>query len=215
MYTEDDLLPISALQHLIFCERQCALIYIEQVWEENLLTAEGRIMHEHVHDSHREVRGTVRIEYGMPLRSLELGLVGIADVVEFHGTENGVESSAIRWVPCPVEYKHGKSKKDNSDRVQLCAQSLCLEEMLDIKVVEGALFYGRNRRREAVCFDASLRKETKEAATRLHALIESGITPKPVYSKRCDRCSLVNICLPKTLEKRKNIRRYLAGTVQE
>jgi CRISPR-associated exonuclease Cas4 len=209
MYTEDDLLPLSALQHLIFCERQCALIHIEQAWAENLFTAEGRIMHERVHEEGSESRGTIRIEHGVPLRSLRLGLIGKADVVEFHRREGD------SWQPFPVEYKRGKPKKDDSDRVQLCAQALCLEEMLDVEVSEGALFYGKNRRRAGVVFDDALRKETEETAVRLHELIASGRTPKPVYTKRCDTCSLAGMCLPKTVGKRRSVQRYLSGATRE
>ena len=209
MYTEDDLLPLSALQHLIFCERQCALIHIEQAWAENLFTAEGKIMHERVHEEGSESRGNIRIEHGLPLRSLRLGLIGKADVVEFRRRPDG------SWRPFPVEYKRGKPKKDNSDRVQLCAQALCLEEMLDVVVPEGALFYGKNRRRAEVIFDASMRKTTEETAIRLHELIASGHTPKPVYAKRCDTCSLAALCLPKTVGKRRTVQRYLSGVIQE
>ena len=140
-YSEDDLIMISALQHFAFCPRQCALIHIEQVWTESGLTAEGRIMHEKVHEEQRESRGAVRIECGIPLRSLRLGLIGKADVVEFHRIGKGV------WQPFPVEYKRGKPKPDHCDKVQLCAQAMCLEEMLSVPVPEGALFYGRTRRR--------------------------------------------------------------------
>jgi len=209
MYTEDDLIPLSALQHLIFCERQCALIHIEQAWAENLFTAEGRIMHEHVHAEERESRGKKRIEYGMPLRSLRLGLIGKADVVEFHRRADGT------WQPFPVEYKRGKPKKDNSDKVQLCAQALCLQEMMDVSVPDGALFYGKIRRRLDVVFDGTLRKLTEETAMRLHELIESGRTPRPVYAKKCDSCSLAGMCLPKTVGKRKSVKRYLSGVVRE
>jgi len=212
MYTEDDLLPLSGLQHLLFCERQCALIHIEQVWAENLLTAEGRIMHERVHDADRESRGDIRIEYGMPLRSLRLGLIAKADVVEFH---RDTEHSNEIWRPFPIEYKRGKSKKDNSDKVQLCAQAMCLEEMLDVKIPEGAIFYGRTRRRQDVVFDSNLRKETEDAAQRFHVLVESGHTPKPVYKKTCDRCSMYDLCLPKTVEKARSINRYLITAVDE
>ena len=137
MYTEDDLLPLSGLQHLLFCERQCALIHIEQAWAENRFTAEGRIMHERVHKEDRESRGDIRVEYSMPLRSLRLGLIAKADVVEFH-RNRGLSDG--KWIPFPVEYKRGKPKKDNADKVQLCAQALCLEEMLDVEVTSGALF---------------------------------------------------------------------------
>ena len=135
MYSEDDLLPLSALQHLLFCERQCALIHVEQTWVENRFTAEGRIMHERVHEADRESRRDVRLEYSMPMRSLQLGVVGKADVVEFH---RDTEDPEDLWRPFPVEYKRGKPKKGNYDKVQLCAQALCLEEMLNIEVSAGA-----------------------------------------------------------------------------
>lgn len=211
-YTEDDLLPLSGLQHLLFCERQCALIHIEQTWAENVLTAEGRIMHERVHNADRESRGDIRIEYGMPLRSLRLGLIAKADVVEFH---RDTKHSDGVWQPFPVEYKHGKPKKDNYDKVQLCAQAMCLEEMLDVQIPEGAIFYGRTRRRQDVVFDRELREETEDAAKRFHKLFESGHTPKPVYEKKCDRCSMYHLCLPKTVEKSRSIDRYLKNAVRE
>ncbi|OQZ02291.1 MAG: CRISPR-associated protein Cas4 [Candidatus Brocadia sp. UTAMX1] len=205
-YSEDDLIQLSSLQHFVFCERQCALIHIEQLWSENLFTAEGRIMHDKVDTANREVRGKVRIDYGVPLRSLRLGLIGKADVVEFHKTDDG------KWMPFPVEYKRGKSKMDNCDKVQLCAQAICLEEMLNVEIGEGALFYGQTRRREDVVFDKALRTETENAARRVHELIESGITPKPEYSKKCKLCSLLNICLPKVNSKASN---YLMRAMEE
>ena len=133
-YNEDDLIQLSALQHLVFCERQCALIHIEQLWSENLFTAEGRIMHDKVDTANRESRGNIRIEYGVPMRSLRLGLIGKADAVEFH--RNG-----DKWIPFPVEYKRGKPKGGNCDKVQLCAQALCLEEMMNVEIPVGVLFY--------------------------------------------------------------------------
>jgi len=208
-YIEDDLLPLSGLQHLLFCERQCALIHIEQAWAENRLTAEGRIMHERVHEPDRKSRGDIRIEYAMPLRSLRLGLVAKADVVEFHRT------SQNKWLPFPVEYKHGRPKKDNIDKVQLCAQAICLEEMLDVEIPEGAIFYGRTRRRQDVLFDTELRKETENAARHFHKLVKSGHTPKPVYKKTCKRCSMYDLCLPKTVEKTRSVNKYLMNAVRE
>ena len=210
MYTEEDLLPLSALQHLIFCERQCAFIHIEQAWVENLFTAEGRIMHERVDTKTRESRGDVRIEYAMPLRSLRLGLIGKADVVEFHRKPAPGKEKSKMWLPFPVEYKRGKPKKDNSDKVQLCAQALCLEEMMNVEIPEGALFYGKTRRRLDVRLDIALRQETEQAAERLHELFESRRTPKPVYAKKCDRCSFVNICLPKALGRNRSVDDYLS-----
>jgi len=214
-YIEDDLLPLSGLQHLLFCERQCALIHVEQAWAENLLTAEGRILHEKVHAADRESRGDVRIVYGMPLRSLRLGLIAKADVVEFHRKPESFEKGSEKWLPFPVEYKRGKPKKDNSDKVQLCAQALCLEEMLDVENHEGAIFYGKTRRRQDVAFDAELRRETEDTAKRFHELVGSSRTPKPVYGKKCDSCSMYNLCLPKTVGKVRSINKYLADAVRE
>ena len=203
MYTEDDLLMLSALQHILFCERQCALIHIEQIWVENLYTAQGRIMHERVDQTGRESRKDVRLEFGVPLRSLKLGIVGKADMIEFHRRENG------SWQPFPVEYKRGKPKKENWDKVQLCAQAMCLEEMLDVTISEGALFYGKNRRRQTVIFDDDLRDGTTETATRLHTLIGSGITPPASYEKKCDTCSLFGVCMPKVSTGKKSVEKYL------
>ncbi len=208
-YTEDDFIMISALQHIAFCERQCALIHIEQLWDENRATAEGRIMHERVHEQDKESRGNVRIEYGLPLRSLRLGMVGKADVVEFH------RAGKDRWQPFPVEYKRGKPKVDHCDLIQLCGQAMCLEEMLSVRVPCGAIFYGRTRRRLNVSFEDSLRKETEEAAKKAHDLIASGITPPPIYGKRCESCSLMERCLPKTIQKRRSVKTYLARILGE
>jgi len=208
MYSEDDLLPLSGLQHLLFCERQCALIHIEQLWVENLYTAQGRIMHERVDRPGHEMRKDVRLVCGLPLRSLHLGISGKADMVEFHRQEDGA------WLPYPVEYKRGRPKKDNCDRVQICAQAMCLEEMLDVAIPAGALFYGRNRRRQPVIFDEELRGVTAETAARLHELIESGRTPYAVYGRKCDSCSLLDICLPKITSGKKRVDRYLDKVTQ-
>lgn len=205
-YNEDDLIQLSALQHLVFCERQCALIHIEQLWEENVFTAEGRIMHDKVDTANREVRGKVRIEYGVPMRSLRLGLIGKADVVEFHRKDDGT------WLPFPVEYKRGKPKGGNCDKVQLCAQAICLEEMMNIEIREGALFYGQTRHRHDVKFDSALRTATEEAAKKVHELIESGITPPPEYSAKCKKCSLIDLCMPKVSSKASS---YLLKALEE
>ena len=208
MFAENDLLPLSGLQHLHFCKRQCALIHVEQVWVENLYTAEGRIMHERADSGNKESRGWLRIEYSVPLRSYRLGLVGKADVVEFHKTE--IPGKKFHWQPFPVEYKRGRPKKDSCDKVQLCAQAICLEEMTGQAVMEGALFYGKTRRRQDVVFDESLRAETEKLAKDLHRLIDSRETPKPVYSKKCDSCSFVDICMPKKMNGKLSAARYLA-----
>ncbi len=209
MYSPEDLIQLSALQHMVFCERQCALIHIEQTWTESGRTAEGRIIHERVHDESRESRGDIRIDYGVSLRSLRLGLIGKADVVEFHRRPDG------SWLPFPVEYKRGKPKADNCDKVQLCAQAICLEEMLSIAIPKGALFYGQTRHRLDVAFDEALRRETEETASRAYALIAAGRTPPPVYEKRCESCSLMAECLPKTIQKRRSVKNYLTRILGE
>jgi CRISPR-associated exonuclease Cas4 len=209
MYSIDDLIQLSALQHYAFCPRQCALIHVEQVWTENLLTAEGRIMHEHVHDEGDESRGDVRIERGASLRSLRLGLIGKADVIEYHRQADGT------WQAFPVEYKRGKPKPDDSDKIQLCAQAICLEEMLNASIPAGALFYGKTRRRLDVGFDETLRLETEAAAIKTHELIDAGITPAPVYAKRCESCSLMAECMPKTIQKKRSVESYLKRMLDE
>lgn len=209
IYTEDELIQLSALQHMHFCDRQCALIHIEQLWDENIFTAEGRIMHERVHEQGQESRGKVRIERGLPLRSLQLGLIGKADVVEFHRQDDGT------WRPFPVEYKRGKPKVDACDKVQLCAQALCLEEMLQTEVPEGALYYGRTRHRLDVVFDQALRDETLLTAQKVHELIASGVTPKAVYSKKCKSCSLLDRCMPQVVQKKRSVRTYLKKMTEE
>lgn len=226
MYHDDNLLPISALQHLIYCPRQCALIHLEQVWSENLFTAEGRVLHDKVHDGGTESRGDKRSAAGVRLVSLHLGLTGQADVVEFHKSievtdENG-KTIAVRlpgakglWKPLPVEYKRGKPKKHQADEVQLCAQAMCLEEMLKVNIPAGALFYGATRRRQEAAFTNQLREITEYAARNLHELILKGITPPPQYNKaKCDRCSLLDACRPQTGE-RQSVARYIKLMVKE
>lgn len=215
MFTEDELIPLSALQHLLFCERQCALIHIEQAWAENRFTAEGRILHERVDEVGRESRGRIRTVFGLPLRSLLLGLSGKADAVEFH-REGGEDSAAAEvWRPFPVEYKRGKPKQNDCDLVQLCAQALCLEEMLGVAVPEGALYYGKPRRRLAVVFDDALREKTMETARRLHELISSGHTPQARYEKKCESCSMVSICMPKVTGARRSVKMYMAKALAQ
>jgi len=212
-YSEDELIPLSALQHLLFCERQCALIHIEQAWAENHLTVEGRHLHERVDEVGQESRGQIRTVFGLPLRSLRLGLSGLADAVEFHRQGNEGTDGSAAWLPFPVEYKRGKPKLDDCDVVQLCAQGLCLEEMLGVVVPEGAMYYGKPRRRLAVAFDQTLRTKTITAACRLHELIDSGITPRARYEKKCDSCSLLSLCMPKVSGSRRTVRAYLADAL--
>lgn len=217
MFSEDDLLPLSALQHLMFCERQCALIHIEGMWADNRLTVEGKRMHDRVHAVDGETRGGVHIARGVALRSLRLGLSGKADVVEFHRpTADDAAGVTLpnepgQWQPFPVEYKRGRPKRNRCDEVQLCAQALCLEEMLDTAIPNGALFYGRTRRRFDVILDRTLREETERAAARLHALVLAGRIPKPTFGPHCRNCSLVDECLPKAVGT--SARRYIERTI--
>jgi len=206
LYAEDDLLPISALQHLLFCERQCALIHIEGVWAENRLTVEGRNLHERADHGPHETRRELRITRHLHIRSLRLGLTGRADVVEFHEREDAAGAPRI----APVEYKRGRPKRDASDMVQLCAQALCLEEMLGVPIPSGALFYATPRRRTEVLFDDELRRLTEHTALRLHTLIASGITPPAVREPKCDRCSLFDLCLPEAFSARGSASGYLS-----
>lgn len=210
MYTDEDLLPISALQHLQYCERQCALIHIENVWTENVFTAEGRVMHDRAHGKGHETRGDLRTAFGLRLRSLRLGLAGQADVVEFRRQADGV------WMPFPVEYKRGHPKTNDCDRIQLCAQALCLEEMKGVPIVAGALFYGETHHRCDVTFDADLRGKTEALCARLHAFMEAGATPAAIYEKgKCGACSLREACLPQSAGTGKSARAWLARQLDE
>lgn len=201
-YAEDDLLMISALQHLAFCERQCALIHLEQQWAENRFTVLGDLLHAKVHEPETDSRRDCITARSLRLVSYELGLTGQSDVVEFHRCESTqpgitIPGKAGLWRPFPVEYKKGKPKADNIDAVQLCAQALCLEEQLNLEIPAGALFYGDNRRRQQVAFDSALRNETMQLTEKLHTLIASGKTPAAIYAKKCRSCSLYDICNPK------------------
>lgn len=208
MFTEDDLLPISALQHLAFCERQWALIHLEQIWIENVLTTEGRHLHEKVHGEESECRGDCRIARSLRLRSLKLGLTGQADVVEFTDSGNG------SVLVTPVEFKHGKPKIDSCDEVQLCAQALCLEEMLNAHIQEGYFFYGKHRRRHKVVFSEEIRTTTLLLTKRLHELFQQKVTPAAKFEQKCSNCSLVDFCMPK-ITQGKSAARYVKAILSE
>ncbi|MFG0254235.1 MAG: CRISPR-associated protein Cas4 [Rhodopirellula sp. JB053] len=206
-FQEDELLAISALQHYLFCPRQCALIHIEQVWAENHLTMEGLILHEKADTPTHETRPGVRVERAFPIRSLELGLIGKADVVEFRkpdSTKNSTETIV------PVEYNRGRPKKNDCDRVQLCAQALCLEEMCATEITEGALFYGTKKRRTAVSFDEPLRQQTKDTIVYLRQMIESGTSPPAVRTPACKKCSLIELCLPDATDGSRSVSRFMS-----
>jgi CRISPR-associated exonuclease Cas4 len=187
----DDPIPLSALQHAVYCLRQAALIHIERQWEENRFTAEGRVLHDIAHDPSDRKRGNIRRVTALPLACRRLNLVGVADLVEFRTGADGETAY-------PVEYKRGKAKLHRADEVQLCAQGLCLEEMMSKTVPEGALFYAETKRRVAVPFDAELRRLTEDTALQFGVLFATGRTPPAVYrADRCRACSLIEVCRPK------------------
>ena len=216
MYSDDDYLPLSGLQHFLFCRRQWALIHIEQQWQENVLTAEGRIMHERVHGDEAEKRGDKLTLRGMRIHSPSMGVSGQCDAVEFTVSPKGVLLSGREglFLPYPVEYKHGSSMANDADRAQLCAQAMCLEEMLSADIPEGALFYGKTRRRERVEFTPELRAKVKEAFAEMHELYSRAYTPKVKPGPHCKSCSLNELCLPK-LMKSKSVSKYLEAAICE
>jgi CRISPR-associated exonuclease Cas4 len=191
----DNPVPISALQHAVYCLRQAALIHIERVWAENRFTAEGRVLHDVSHTAaSRKARGVRRVT-ALPLASPRLNIAGVADMVEFHDGPGGE-------IPFPVEYKRGKPKAHRADEVQLCAQALCLEEMTGCAVPEGALFYGETKRRVVIEFDAELRRLTEDTVTGFVALVAEGRTPRAVWkASRCRACSLIELCRPRAMAK--------------
>lgn len=204
MYGDDNLIPISSLMHGRFCPRRCVLIHVDGVWTENHLTAAGRVLHERVDSGIHELRRDTRIAATLRLVSHRLGVAGIADMVEFHRVGDTDSQGVMlpnargRWLPFPVEYKHGKPNDRQADEVQLCAQAMCLEEMLNVAVPAGALFYGTTRRRLDVAFDAALRALTERTADDVHRLLADGRIPDPEYGKWCKSCSLLDDCQPRT-----------------
>jgi CRISPR-associated exonuclease Cas4 len=190
MKEPDGPIPLSALQHAVYCLRQAALIHIERLWEENRFTAEGRVVHDVAHEAGGRMRGGIRRVTALPLVCKKLNLVGIADLIEFHKGPEGETAY-------PVEYKRGKAKLHRADEVQLCAQGLCLEEMTGRPVPEGALFYAMTKRRVVVPFDAELRALTEATAMRLRQMFATGCTPPAEYRPdRCRACSLIDLCRP-------------------
>ena len=198
-YQPDELLPLSGIQHFCFCRRQWALIHVEQQWQENVLTVEGKLMHERADNPFfSEVRKGVIIARAMPVASYRLGLNGVCDVVEFTPSQDGVNLPGRqgRFQPAPVEYKHGKEKQDESDEAQLCAQAICLEEMLSTNIPVGYLYYGELRHRVEVELTDELRKLVYKMSEEMHAYFERGYTPQVKPSKACRACSLEEICMP-------------------
>lgn len=216
-YREDEYLMLSGIQHFTFCRRQWALIHIEQQWEENVHTVIGELMHKKVHDpSVKEKRKDTILVRALPISSKELGVSGECDLVEFHKCEDGITLFGHRglYSVFPVEYKKGKPKVTDEDKLQLAAQAMCLEEMFSTTISEGALFYGETRRRENITFSQQMRDKVKEIFQEMHQYYERGYTPKVKKSKACQACSLKEICIPK-LEKMVSVSDYIAQTLKE
>jgi CRISPR-associated exonuclease Cas4 len=216
LYLEDDLLMLSGIQHIAFCERQWALIHVEQQWEENVLTVEGQHLHERSDDPFRDnVKGDLITWRALALTSYRLGLYGRADVVELMPADNDDKDSILirnktgRWKLVPVEYKKGKPKPDERDEVQLCAQALCLEEMYDINISFGFLYYGTTRHRYDIQFDSKLRELVIFYAKRMHEIFVAALTPPADYQPHCKSCSLKDICLPCSMGNRISASDYL------
>ena len=203
MYTEDDFIMISALQHYVYCPRQCGLIHVDDAWHENLFTTRGNILHEKVDTDTFETRGNTKTVRALRIHSFNLGITGQCDVVEFKQTESGEKVM-------PVEFKSGEPKEDISDKVQLCAQALCLEEMLHIEIQEGAFFYGKVRRRNAVDIDNELRRQTRDIISAVREIVSTKKIPRAEYSNKCRNCSLLDICQPKAMNSKK-LKQYIEG----
>ena len=217
MYNEEDYLQISGLQHFIFCRRQWALIHIEKQWAENYRTTDGELMHENAHDkAFAESRGDLYTVRGLRVFSPSLGISGECDVVEFRRGSQGITLNKKDglWQPFPVEYKRGEPKKDECDKLQLCAQAMCLEEMLCCNIPCGALYYGQTRHRLDVSFSTELREQVRTALEEMHGLYARGYTPKVKPSKVCNSCSLKELCLP-VLCKNKSVSAYLKSSLED
>ncbi|MBI3194710.1 MAG: CRISPR-associated protein Cas4 [Ignavibacteriae bacterium] len=199
MYIEDDFIQLSALQHYVFCPRQCALIHVEGLWCENVFTVRGDILHEKVDTDSFESRGALRTVRGLRIHSTRLGIAGRCDVVEFRRASESTSGDVV----LPVEFKSGQPKDDISDKVQLCAQALCLEEMLNTKVERGDFFYGRTRRRVHVEINEQLRTQTEEIISAVHDIVSRKYVPKMRYTVKCRNCSLYDVCQPKAMNERK------------
>ena len=224
MSNDNDMVMLSALQHYLFCPRQCALIHVEGLWSENYLTSAGRRMHERVDSGRKETRRGVHVATSLRLVSNRLNMFGVADLVEFHLVESefGTEGRRMAtrlperdgwWRPFPVEYKHGSPKSHRADEVQLCAQAICLEEMFSLNIDAGALFYGEIRRRVDVPFDMELRRLTEEAVRGVAKTIAMGETPPPTVSKQCDACSLKEVCRPREAACSRSARQWVEDEV--
>lgn len=212
-FADDELLPLSGLQHVVFCERQAALIHVEQTWVDNVLTVQGAQRHARVDTDgpRRELRGDHLTVRRLALISRRLGLSGIADVVEFVRDDAGGPVTGVDgcWRATPVEYKRGKPKAHRADEVQVCAQAICLEEMLGPPIAGGFLFYGLEQRRVEVCFDAELRQLVESISARFRQIVENCETPPASWHDGCPACSLIDACMPKRPARTSSARNYI------
>jgi CRISPR-associated exonuclease Cas4 len=202
-YSTEELLPLSGIQHFVFCRRQWALIQIERQWQDNTLTVEGKQLHKLVDDPYfTETRKGIITARSVPIASYHLGLVGVCDVVEFTASPEGVQlpGHSGLYIPAPVEYKRGHEKLEPCDEAQLCAQAICLEEMLSTAIPIGYLYYGETRRRVEIELNSKLRDLVRSMTEEMHAYYQRGYTPRVKPSKACRSCSLADICLPELLE---------------
>lgn len=212
MYEEDQLLDLAGIQHFSFCPRQWGLIHVERVWSDNLLTVQGSLLHERAHDiGLRERRGDTIVVRGLAVHSFTLGVTGQCDVVEFHRDAAGhpLCGEDGRWVELPVEYKRGRSKANDADRLQLCAQAMCLEEMFSSQVPYGCLYYGATKSRERVELTAALREKASSLFQEMHRYTARGLVPKARKIPACRACSLVDLCIPK----QKSVKAYMADAL--
>lgn len=217
IYQEEDYLQLSGLQHFAFCRRQWALIHLEKQWQDNLRTVEGNLFHQRAHDSkQRERRGDILILRDLSICSATLGISGKCDVVEFHANPSGIEvqGESGSWDVFPIEYKKGAPKPHQADELQLCAQAMCLEEMLCCSITEGALFYGETRRRSTVSFTGDLRQTVRTMLDEMHRLYRRGHTPKVKITKSCNACSMKELCLP-VLMKTRTVQDYLNQAMED
>ena len=217
MYNEDEFLQLSGIQHFAFCRRQWALIHIEMQWKENLRTVEGQILHENAHNPEmNEKRGNVIVVRAMPVHSRKMGVSGECDVVEFHKSDKGAHINGREgvYMPVPVEYKRGEPKSDNIDILQLAAQALCLEEMFCTDINYGYIYYGKTRHRLKVDFDDEIRNEVVRLFEEMHLYYRRGYTPKVKISKKCNACSLKDLCVP-VLNKNKSVAEYIDKFISE
>ncbi|AKA48837.1 CRISPR-associated protein Cas4 [uncultured archaeon] len=222
-YPEEDFLMLSGIQHIAFCERQFALIHLERQWAENSLTVQGRHVHEHADDPfENDTRGDLRITRSVPVESVRLGLRGIADVVEYTRDDDLPANESLhisgkngKWGVSPIEYKRGRPKPNDADEVQLCAQAICLEEMLKISIKNGYLYYNSIKRRVKVDFDDNLRSRVELLSRRMHEMIGNGVVPRAIKKSYCNSCSLYDVCQPGWTTADRSVENYLKSHLSD